>query len=520
LLKVESYKKGIVLSTGFNIFNKGLVFLNGLLVAYFFGITYSTDFFFFIYSSVAILGAFFTSMNSAVIIPESMRIRIDEGTEKSMNFLNFFIFVYGITMAVILLLVLLNPVYFFQLTSNFKIEQLFNNKILIYLSLPLFGLICLINLLVDILASHKFFTISMIVGIINGSISIAFIYLFHTGWGIQSVFFGLIIAYFINLVLLIFLMKKYLHWHFSIKKPSIAKRIWNNLGLAQLSNLTSTLSAYAPIYILSGFNAGIITSLSFAQQISSLPVALIIYQFSSVVGIKFNELYNQKKYSEINTIFKSTADFLMFVVFPVSAMCFLYSDQIISVLLKRGRFSETGVIYASMFLKYLGLLPPMIVINTLFARLFMASHKIKEAFWFQLLTNILQISCIYITVHRFGAIGYPITLLGVSLLSTLLYFFVEKRYFNIIMYNLILKNFIYFILVNTIISIGVFLAIRFVGITADWSTIIVAGSLQVLILLVANHLLGMNHMVSAHILNFTNQAKDLILKSQKIKNGI
>lgn len=46
LFQFESYKKGIVLSTIFNILNKGLVFLSSLVVAFYFGTQLKTDIFF------------------------------------------------------------------------------------------------------------------------------------------------------------------------------------------------------------------------------------------------------------------------------------------------------------------------------------------------------------------------------------------------------------------------------------------------------------------------------------------
>ncbi|MBA2250693.1 MAG: polysaccharide biosynthesis C-terminal domain-containing protein [Chitinophagaceae bacterium] len=507
MLKVESYKKGIVLSTGFNILNKGLVFLNGLMVAYFFGVTHSTDFFFYIYNSVAILGVFFTAMNSSVIIPESMRIRSTEGNDKAVEFLNFFILLYGGFMLIALSLVLIDPISFFSTVSNFKRGQLLDNRALLYLSLPLFGLIFLINLLIDILSSYKFFTISMIVGIVNGIFSILFIVLFHKGAGIQSVFYGMLLAYFLNLGLLTFLMIKYLNWKFHFKKPLRSKRIWSNLGFAQLGNLASSLSLYAPIYILSGFSAGIITALSFAQQISSLPATLIIYQFSSVVGIKFNELYAEKKYKEINTIFLSTANFLIFIVLPISGLCFLFSDQIIIILLKRGKFDETGIAYASLFLKYLVLLLPFIVINTLFARLFMASHKIKEAFWYQTISNVLLIGAMYFSIHKFGIIGYPASILGMYLLNTIFCYFLEKKYFKIINYKKVLVNLSVFSAINLIIATLIYLLMRRLAINSELGILIIGSVAYLAMLATVAFKFNLNETLNALMKQFLQKTR-------------
>ena len=520
MLRVESYKRGIVLSAGFNILNKGAVFLNGLLVAYFFGASQFTDFFFYIYNSVAILGVFFTSMNSSVLIPESMRIRNQEGNDKAIAFLNFFIWLYGALMAVVLLAVLFDPVSFFLSVSNFDAGQIQSSRILLYLSLPLFVLIPLINLLVDILASYKFFAIPMIVGLINGTVSIIFIILFHSGAGIQSVFYGLIVAYFLNFLLLVFLMKKKLGWRFSLKKTMIGKRIWNNLGFAQLGNVMSALSLYAPIYILSGFSAGIITSLSFAQQLSALPATLIIYQFSAVIGIKFNELYSQKKFTEISTSFVTTANFLIFIMLPVSVVCFMFPREIMTIVLKRGKFDEAGIEHASLFFKYLALALPLTAINTLFARLFMASHKIKEAFWYQVLLNGSLICSIYLSIQHFGVLGYPFSILSIYSLNVLFCYFLEKRFFNMIGYYKILKKFALLILINIALGAIVFAAVRSLDVANEWLILMIAVALYGCLLLGANYLFRLNEDVSKYVYNFFLPIKERIVYHKRNENGI
>ncbi|HUQ64961.1 MAG TPA: lipid II flippase MurJ, partial [Flavitalea sp.] len=463
MFKIESYKRGIVLSTVFNVFNKGLVFLNGIVVAYYFGASEGTDIFFYTYNTLIILGAFVMSMNSSVIIPESMRIRAEEGEKKSMQFLNFFIRFYGSILACGILLLLINPVAFFSLISNFKTEQLIQHEILLYLSLPLFALICLITLLVDIMTSYKFFTISMIIGIINGTCSIILVMGLHNIAGVKSVFYGFIISYVVNLLLLLFLLRKYIGWKFTIQKEKIQPRIWKNLGFAQIGNLASTLSLYTPMYILSGFNAGIITGLTFAQQIASLPNALITTQFSTVAGIKLNELYAAARTKDINKVFGETANFLHFILIPISCIMFLYAPEIVQLLLQLTRLDRSIGKYISLFMQYLGLILPFYVTNTLTSRLFMATHKIKAAFFYQLIFNIIQIICIYIAVNKFGIKGYPITLVLIYVSNTLIYYFVQKHFFNFINYVKVLKNLFLFILVNSIIAVLIFFGIHQLG---------------------------------------------------------
>jgi putative peptidoglycan lipid II flippase len=455
-LKIESYRTGIVISTVFNIINKGFVFLNSLLVAFYFGAQLKIDIYFYAYNTILIIAAFMTNLNSTVLIPESMRIRMSQGEGVAMHFLNLFIYGYLLFTLLIFFVFLINPVHAFITVSRFKAVGLIENSAILTLATPLIVLIPIVNLLTDLLTSYKFFSIPMISGILNGIFSVLFIIFFHTTLNVLSLLMGLLLSYSINCILLIILMKKKLHWDFGLVKLRIDNRIWKNIGFAQAGNITSSLTSYFPLYLLSAFSPGVISALNFAQQISSLPTVLITNQFSSVAGIKFNELYARKQFDELNQTFLSTANFLLFILVPISGLFFIFSSEIVTILLKRGAFSNEAVSNTSLFLRWLGLLAPTLVINTLFARLFMASHKILESFRYQVVFNLVLLGCIYASVRQFGPIGYPVTWVSAYTLNVLFCYLLEKRYFNLISYSLVLKNFLLIVIVNALVGLVVY----------------------------------------------------------------
>ncbi len=502
MFKVESYKKGIVVSTFFNIFNKAVVFINGILIAYLFGVQPGTDLVFYINNSVLILGALVTALNSTVVIPESMRIRTEESPERAMGFLNFYIYFYAAVITLILSLALIfDPVSFYSVVSNFNKDVLVSNKTLLYLSLPLFGMIFITNILIDILTSHKFFTIPMFVGIVNGLFALLCISIFHETFGVKSFLYGLLLSYTLNILTLVYIMKRFLHWKFT--RVHIVKdgRIWKNLGFAQLGNFTSTAASYMPMYILSGFNTGIITALTFAQQISSLPTTLITYQFSSVAGIKFNELYAAKDTRSLNRVFSECASFLHFVMIPICCFLFFFSRDIIEVILGFTSLSEQVSEYAALFLKYLGFLMPFMVVNTLIARLFMASHKIKESFAYQVAFNIFLIIFLYFSVQKFGIVGYPLAMVVTYFLNFGFCYFLEKRFFGFVDFRAIYKEFWMVAFVNLVIAVIVVYCTKFVPVNSALLKVSIAGIFYLLLLIISNKTFRLNNLVTLHLEN-------------------
>ena len=456
LLQFESYKKGIVLSTVFNILHKGLVFVSSLVVAYFFGTQLKMDIYFYAYSVVLIISTFITSLNASVLIPESIRLRTQERNTEAMKFLNFFIYLYLLFTFLIWLLFALQPVRAFSFLSDFEIETLKHHSRILTAVTPLVLLMPIVNLLTDILTSYRFFSISMFAGMVTGIFSILFVVLFHSQLDIFSLLLGLLFSYAINLIILVYILHKRLHWSFGFHWIKVDRKIWKNILFAQAGNITSSFTVYAPLYLLSGFSAGIVTSLNFANQIAFLPTNLITNQFSAITGIKFNELYAQRNLKRLNEIFVTIASFLIFLLTPISGIFLIFSNEIVSVLFQRGAFGESGVLVTAQFLQFLGLLLPMYVINTLFSRLFMATHKIMESFWYQIAFNVFLILSLYVTIRQFGFIAYPVTLASVHLVNIFFCYFLEKRYFNFIDYGRVLKNFGIIVFYNLVIAAAVY----------------------------------------------------------------
>jgi peptidoglycan biosynthesis protein MviN/MurJ (putative lipid II flippase) len=351
-----------------------------------------------------------------------------------------------------ILIFAINPVVVFSKISHFSKDSLVDNSSTLYLALPLFVLMTLTTLLSDILASHKFFTMPMIAGMINGIFSIGFVITFHQILGIRSLLAGLLTSYAVNLLILLYLMKKKLNWKFFDGFPRIEKRIWKNIGFAQAGNITTTLYSYAPMYLFSGVNIGTITALSFAQQVAGIPTNLITNQVSAVSGIKFNELNTSNNRIRMSDIYLKTTDFLQFILIPMSVLLFLYSEETITVLFKRGAFNHQSVIQSALFLKYLGLLLPMLAINTMGARMLMATHHVKEGFWFQVSFNVVLVVLIFAGVRQFQIMGYLWAMLIIYLLSTFMQYYLFRYILPFVKYTEVLKSFFKLIILN--IGIG------------------------------------------------------------------
>jgi putative peptidoglycan lipid II flippase len=287
-------------------------------------------------------------------------------------------------------------------------------------------------------------------------------------------------------------MKRSLKWKFHFTPFSVGKRIWRNVALAQAGNITTVLNSYVPLFVLSGFAPGIVTALTFAQQLSVLPNSLVTNHFTSVAAIKFNELYSAKAFYELNKIFVTTAEFLLFVLMPISGVMFFFSEEIVTLIFKHGRFEHSGVANASLFLKYLGLQLPLLAINNLFARLLMAGHKVGQSFLYQIVFNLVLLAMLLAGIQIFGIVGYPLALVVIYFLNIFACYFLEKYFFNVVEYSTVLKKFFVIFFLNAImISLTSFL-VGVIDIDNYILRLILAGSIYLPVLHILNSVFHVN----------------------------
>jgi len=499
LLHFESYQKGIIYSTLFNVIAKILLFANSIVIAYYFGTQLRTDIYFFVFMTIAAAANLMSSLNIAVLIPESMRIKEQDGEKQSMRFLNFFLYGYLFFGAIMSLVLYCYPIDTFILFSKIERSSLTENIGIIYWALPLFGLILLTSFLTDILTSYKFFSMPMIAALVNNLFALIFIVVFHKYLGIISILVGLNSAYIVNLLVLILLIKRRLNWVFSFRFIKINKKIWKDIIYVQSGNLTSMLSNFAPAYIFSSLS-GIITALNYGQKTANMPSELVTNQFVSVSGIRFNELYAQKNYKQLNLVFLETGKLLLFVLIPISMLMFLLSEEIISFFYQRGKFDAESVCNSALFLKYLVFLLPFYAISGIASRLYMAAQLMKYSFWYQIIANILQIALLWFFIKQFDIVGFPLALLIQYIINILVIWLFLYHLLPFIQYYRLIKYFIGLGLLNLVLLLLFYIILPYLAQFSSFERMSLVTFLYLSVYLGLNFVFKINYQVNTFIL--------------------
>lgn len=407
IFRTESYRSGITLSIGFSLLAKIFALSSSLALAAFFGTSAGMDVYLYALFTATLVTTVLSSLNAAVIIPESMRLAEQEGEERSREFVNFFLYAYAAVGSALFLVLLPAPVRVFGAVSRFNGTALAGNTGLLYASLPLFPLMLVSNFLVEVFASRKYFTVPMMASMGSNACVLASVVLLHGRLGVMSALAGLSAAYAAQVAALLFVMRRSMAWRFGVPRSLPSRNVFSDALFSYAGNLASAVSAYVPMYLLSGFDRGTISAMNYGRQAAELPNNFITQQFSSVAAIKLNEVFARRSREESDRVMVSSLRGLSFVLVPLSLFGAFYATDLVSVLYGRGAFGERSVAAAAAFFRLFALLLPLYAVNTLSARIFMAARKVREAVWFQLAMNLLLAGIVWTAVRGHGALGYP-----------------------------------------------------------------------------------------------------------------
>lgn len=408
-----------------------------------------------------LFSGFINAVDIAVLIPESMRIREKEGAAPAMFFLNYFFRIYtaiGVAFVVIM--------YFFGTTIFGLISKFSEADILLYKNYFLIGSLYFLFQIItsyinNILTSLKFFTVPMIISGINSCIIIVGIILLQNQFNVLSVLISGVVAYAINCVFLLFMLKKAANWNFSGIIKGIKKKVWSNILFTELGQFATLASSYFPLYLLSGFGSGIISSMSYGKNIADIPNTLVTSQLSNVSGIKLNEQIARNDHEGMNDTFLRTAKLMVFVLVPTGFFLFVFAKPVVELFYSKANFSEAAINETTTFLQLLSVTVFSIAVNSLVSRLFIAVQAIRQGFIYQLVMNALLIVAIWIFTQFYGAYGYGYAVIAVNLINYLFMYLICRQLVKEINYAVVLKYTLSIIIINAIIATAFFFVVPY-----------------------------------------------------------
>jgi putative peptidoglycan lipid II flippase len=425
----HTYRRGIALSTVASLAARGLTFLTAVAIAYRFGTTEATDVYFYCYLLATALVGFVSMLDSMVVIPEVMRLQVQEGWPSAMRFANAALYAYAGAALAVCAVAAFFPVAIASVGSRFSRATLEANQVTVVLVVPLFLSMVICQYLVDLVVSQRYFTVPMVSSAVNNLLALIAILTLGTSRGLEVVPAALTAGFAVQIAALCVLMRRRFAWRFRDVRFQRHERLLGHVALSQAANVAAMIGASLPAYLISGLSPGLLTALQYGQRTAEIPNVILTTQFSSVAGIKFNDLAARRDCRQMDEVFLRSARFLVSVLVPIAVVLSVYAHDTVSLLYAHGKFDDLAVRQTSAFLTGLALILPFLALFTLVSRLTMAQQRIAPWSWFIIGLNIESSLWTFLVIEQFGAAYYPAGVVAFYVVNTAaLYAYMRRQH--------------------------------------------------------------------------------------------
>lgn len=485
LFKTTSYKTGAALAVAATAFWKLLSFANSIFIAAYFGAGARTDVYFYLIMLIGFGVTFLHRLNTAVFIPEAMFLA-EESAAESRRFLTTVFYFYLLFALALCALGLGFPVGTVHLFSRFEPVLLQQEQVLLCAAFFLFATNLITYYLTAVAEMHKFFAVALL-GPLNAVCPLLALLIFGKHIGIISMMYGFLAANVLQIITLVLLLKKQLHWDFAPHPCRLHKRLQKNIASGQALAVLSIVNSLLPMYLLSGMGAGLVSALNYCRQLTDSPTEIITNRVINVSKIELTENAAKGQTNIYNKNYLSTNHLLLFILMPLAVFTSYFAADIIGLFFEHGRFTawnaaDTAAFLRPMIFAVILMVPAGLQSNTSAAWL-----KIKESLPYALTSGLAFTACVLLLMPRLGAFSYPYFVIGELLLGFVLNYFMFKKYFPFINYFRSFWELLRLLAINVIALVPAAAVRALTGENGYFLNLLFSGSVFITALLVISH---------------------------------
>jgi putative peptidoglycan lipid II flippase len=408
IFRIQSFKQAAFWSTAIGAFGQGLALLFGMLMAACFGAQESTDVFYYCLGVFGLLTALIQQINMAVLVPETMRRREQTGEADAMAFINRFFAVFCLVALALTALILVRPATVLTAISRFPAGMLEREHRVVFWLAISFPLQMVAQLLLDILVSYRFLALPAVLSCMGRLINIGFVLGFHREWGVLSAAAGMVIGFGLQVLVNAWILRRAIHWRWTVWRTRIGGVVYRNILWTELGTVAAVLAGYLPLFLFTGFSAGAVTALNYAQRLSRVPLEVLTSQFSSVMAVKFNEQMARCQETEMSESFGRLARLGLFILMPLGVWMAVTGPDWVTILFGRGKFQGEALRLAALMFSIFVLNLPLTGVLTVMSRFLIARQAIRYGVLWQVFSCALNMAVVALAVHFWGPVGFPV----------------------------------------------------------------------------------------------------------------
>lgn len=474
LFQPVSYQKGALWAVGSTAVWKACSFLNGILIALYFGTRPETDLYFYLIMVCGMAVNFLQRVNASVFIPEAMAAeRVSPAA--GMRLLNAVLYFYAGLGLLSLAAGVFIPQAVGRAVSLFPADVLAGRGALPGTVCALFAFQMWTSYLCNLLEMRKIFG-SVWLAPANALFPLILLLAGAKHWGVICMVYGFLAANILQTGVFLYLLKTRCSWDFTPGLEGFHAQLKKNLFTSQTLEAVGLANSLIPAYLISGLGPGLVSALNYAKQLSDSPTEIFTWRVSAVSKIQLSEDAARQDEEALNVHFLRANRFLLFILTPLAVFTCFYSLDAVRLFFERGNFTLQSARDAAAFLRPLLflmlLMAPIMMQNNLFA----ARRKVKEAFPYLLTSNLIFTAAVIAGLRLWGAFAYPYVQAACCLLGFAINKKLFDRHFPHIAYGRALLDGARLISLNLIALVPAALLTKCGGFESPFWTLLCAGT--------------------------------------------
>lgn len=407
MIRPESYRRGAFSSTALQLMAQGLAFVFNLVMAYCFGAVDATDVLNYCITTFTLVASFMLILDSTVLIPEAMRRRHQESAESSMQFMNFFLYVFAGIALTLSLVAAWRPIGFLTSISRFDAAMLEAHRPLILWVIPVFALQLVAQYANSILVSYKYFSLPAMWAVVCRVFNIAFVLLFYRQLGVVALAQSLILGLVLQTLVSFWLMRRHLGWRFTFRLPRIQGAVWRNIAYTEVGLLAFAAASFTPVWMASAVEEGMVTAMNYAVKMATMLQTLIVGQVSLIVGVKLNEAAARRDMAEFEASYERISRLMVWACAPLAFLLCVTAPDIVGLLFLRGAYTQASARITTVLFQGLVLTLPMSVFHALLVQGMAAQQKVLFRNLMQIALSLALAAALWVLVPKIGFLRYP-----------------------------------------------------------------------------------------------------------------
>jgi peptidoglycan biosynthesis protein MviN/MurJ (putative lipid II flippase) len=218
---------------------------------------------------------------------------------------------------------------------------------------------------------------------------------------------------------------------------SAIRQTFKVAGVYGCANFITATSAFYFDFMASGLASGVLTSVSLAQRVSTLPITVIVNPILEIARVKFAIAQAGSNTQLLSKEHQELTRSIVYLSVPVAAFMYIFSNEIITTLFQRGAYQADSVSISAHCLKVFALATPFVSVFMLNGR---AVESYQRLLWPSLLGtfgHLMMMTVTYILVSRWGYLGIPYARVFAEIFYFSPFGFLALRYF---MHKLDIRN--------------------------------------------------------------------------------